>query len=139
MLPNNGVSNLQRLSSTKSQNSVMNYLKDLMSQVPDRASLKALKKWQELGPLNLQQLVFDKKLTFEPNYKVQKKDTQQRFYQGQVDNSYNLCGIGRDIVPGGDVYEGQLVNNKAHGYGRKIFKDGNVLVGYWQYGVFKVV
>jgi hypothetical protein len=42
-----------------------------------------------------------------------------------------LNGIGRanykDII-----YEGQFVQDKWHGYGRAIFKDGSYHVGFWE-------
>ena len=38
------------------------------------------------------------------------------------------------IQPNGSIYEGDWLNNKQHGHGKKTYKDGNVYEGDWKKG-----
>ena len=50
---------------------------------------------------------------------------------GQVDSDQNMNGIGRVIFQN-MIHSGQFKENKMHGFGRCIYKDGRCHIGYYK-------
>ena len=113
-------------------------INNILNELPSRCSKEAISKWKDVGPLNLEELVEGDKMKFDSNLKLQKKDYSGKFYHGQIDSNWNKAGVGRDIIGGSDIYEGQFRNNQPNGFGRKIFRDGKMLEGKWENGIYRL-
>ena len=106
----------------------------MMSTRPVNATDPVIKKWDALGPLNLN----DPKLknewsTMEGLHFGQSLDSV--YLWGQIDNQRKAQGIGRTIFESGNVHEGMYKDDKRHGYGRFIWSDGAYYVGMWANGM----
>ena len=120
-------------------------------------ALKAAKdKWNELGPLRLDDIVANSKIPIDqsmkfgqskynkyiigqlaPNGKVTGvgKEINHIIYEGQfLDDVYN--GYGRFIYSNGNYYIGNWVDGKRSGYGKLVDKNGKVYEGQWQYSKY---
>ena len=99
---------------------------------PSDANQGILALWKKHGPLRVNKLIADGKITYEEEYSMKTKMNLGTawYYSGQVissgyhHNSYTMKeergemhGIGRDWNDGG-MYEGEFKNNMQHGYGR---------------------
>ena len=89
----------------------------MMNSCPVTKSEKALKKWKEAGPLNLMELVEEKKMDFDINLIRRTTKFHGNQYEGQVDSKGQKCGIGRLILYG-HIHEGTWKDDKQCGYGR---------------------
>lgn len=78
----------------------------MLNAEPEKACLAAKLKWQELGPIKIQDIT---KLSTIPDIEFNLKyGTSKVFpnYQGQLDNEGNNYGIGRYVMNNGPIYEG---------------------------------
>ena len=57
-------------------------------------------------------------------------------YSGLVNDEGMPYGIGRASMHGDQIYEGQCLHDRAHGYGRIIFNSNMYYVGQWRDGYF---
>ena len=130
---------------------------DVRSEDSHGVALKAAKeKWNELGPLRLEDIVKNSKETIDqnrqfgqsaynkyiigqigPNGKVTGvgKEINHIIYEGQFrDDVYN--GFGRFIYSNGNYYIGNWLDGKRSGYGKLVDKSGRIYEGQWQYSKF---
>ena len=102
----------------------------MLNSEPQNASAAAIQKWKELEPLNLERLLDDNQLEFDPKVhknvvKESLKQNGNNFdYVGQVDSQNIANGIGRTCIYGDRIIEGQVINGKLNGYARVIYNDG---------------
>lgn len=111
-----------------------NSLIKMMSTRPVNATDPVIKKWDTLGPMNLN----DPKMknewsTIDGLHFGQSLDSV--YLWGQIDNQRKAQGIGRTIFESGNVHEGMYKDDKRHGYGRFIWSDGAYYVGMWANGM----
>ncbi|CAI2366721.1 unnamed protein product [Moneuplotes crassus] len=112
------------------------YVKDLFKpEVYDWAienlkSQKVLNKLDKVGPFKVKTQDKGAKKTA-IGYKVVKDDTYFGQAQGEI-----RCGRGVYIEDGKNLYEGFLLNNKPHGKGRLIFKNGDMYQGDFENGIY---
>lgn len=114
-------------------------LLEIFSEPPitNHSSVSSL--WQSLGPFELQNLLDDEILNFEPALKVEKCQTYDGQYMYNIQKSDSQVfgmkgtqhGIGRQVF-NYSVYEGQFSKNAPNGYGRKIFWTGNYEQGFFK-------
>ena len=64
----------------------------------------AVKRWQSLGPLDVEQLLEENKIEIDPNQVVSEDES----YVGQMDMNGEKQGIGRNCVQKFGIYEGQF-------------------------------
>jgi len=94
-----------------------------------------LKKWKEIGPLNLQQLVAERKVTIdiknEIKYCLNKKygGNILKSKYGQFNNQNKMEGFGRICFTDGEIQEGFFVNGSKNGFGRTIYPKGSYYIG----------
>ena len=113
-----------------------------MNAVPKnkRVSLVMLKKWKELGPIDIKK-VLDYGLVANPfitkydadNFK-QKLMTNDFTYYGMMKEIPKAHGLGRAQGQWG-IYEGNFENGKPHGYGRVIYNDTTTFEGLFNNSV----
>ena len=83
-------------------------------------------KWQELGPLRLEQIVANSVEVIDQS----RQFGQSRFNKyliGQVGPDGRISGVGKEINE--IIYEGQFKQDVYHGYGRYIYSNGNYYIG----------
>jgi len=92
-------------------------------------ALKAAKdKWNELGPLKLEDIVsnskepIDQTLTFG-------QSKYNKYIIGQLGPNGKVTGVGKEINH--IIYEGQFRDDIYNGFGRFIYSNGNYYIGNW--------
>jgi hypothetical protein len=92
-------------------------------------ALKAAKdKWNELGPLKLEDIVsnskepIDQTLTFG-------QSKFNKYIIGQLGGNGKVTGVGKEINH--IIYEGQFKDDIYNGFGRFIYSNGNYYIGNW--------
>ena len=55
----------------------------------------------------------------------------------KLDKKQSLTGIGRGVSYTNWIYEGQVINEKANGYGRTIFNYGDYYIGHFKDNYFE--
>jgi len=99
------------------------------------ASHLAIRQWEILGALNLQNLLIDgllvlgqeeEKHFYKYGVTVLNGDT---IYTGQLDQNDKPNGIGRERSKNGAIYEGQYKDGTYEGWGRKIYSGGRYYIG----------
>ena len=69
----------------------------MLGSEPDKADPRAIAKWRELGPVDLEKLIEDKKIEFNPNLQftvLENFDGNSNYY-GQVNDFNEPEGFGR--------------------------------------------
>ena len=91
-----------------------------------------MNKWNELGPIDLHNLI--KQLPSDSSEQVfgQSHITDQIYGMIDLSQPTKVTGIGRHVFPSGNTYEGIYQKDKRHGFGRLIWNDGAYYVGLWK-------
>ena len=116
-------------------------LDKILKEEPDKAEYGAVKKWKQLGPIDVErwkQIVPD----YAPIIDDQTVELKERIYDPDCGICYGQFlkgtkikhGIVRKISKLGYIYEEQWLNNERHGYSRTIWDDGEYSEGYWKFG-----
>ena len=109
----------------------------------------SLKRWRELGPIDLDSLGSHSDVHMISGMKVEKngvhyygqvKDGQRNgigrwccvsvIYEGNLEN-FTANGYGRWIWKDGSYYEGMCRNGQKHGQGKLVHNDGRIEEGTW--------
>ena len=92
-------------------------------------ALKAAKdKWNELGPLRLDDIVANSQISIDQSL-VFGQSKYNKYIIGQLGGNGKVTGVGKEINH--IIYEGQFVNDVYNGYGRFIYSNGNYYIGNW--------
>ena len=112
-------------------------IEDIFNSTPSGdISKAALKKWNELGPIQVKKLIAEHKIVLnELNCRnrvkkiVKYKDLNNTVH-GQVNSNGTVDGLARWYIEG-DIIEGQFENGHRNGYVRVILKSGGLMDGYF--------
>lgn len=92
-------------------------------------ALRAAKeKWNELGPLRLEDIVANSSEPVDQTMKFG-QSKYNKYLIGQLGPNGKVYGIGKEINH--IIYEGKFKNDIYSGYGRFIYSNGNYYVGNW--------
>ena len=92
-------------------------------------ALKAAKdKWNELGPLRLEDIISNSKEPIDQSMTFG-QSKYNRYIIGQLGHNGKVTGVGKEINH--IIYEGQFVDDVYNGYGRFIYSNGNYYIGNW--------
>ena len=95
-------------------------------------ALKAAKdKWNELGPLRLDDIVANSEVPIDQSMKFG-QSKYNKFIIGQLGGNGKVTGVGKEINH--IIYEGQFLNDVYNGFGRFIYSNGNYYIGNWEEG-----
>ena len=91
-----------------------------------------LEKWNELGPLNMKEILKEYEIQFNQQNQVveiSQVEGKNADYYGQVNENQEAHGFGRFIYNNGKIEEGYFKNNVLNGYGRVIYTAGQYYEG----------
>lgn len=92
-------------------------------------ALKAAKdKWNELGPLRLEDIVQNSQEPIDQSMKFG-QSSYNKYIIGQLGANGKVTGVGKEINH--IIYEGQFIDDVYNGYGRFIYSNGNYYIGQW--------
>lgn len=92
-------------------------------------ALKAAKdKWNELGPLRLEDIVQNSQEPIDQSMKFG-QSAYNKYIIGQLGSNSKVTGVGKEINH--IIYEGQFIDDVYNGYGRFIYSNGNYYIGQW--------
>ena len=92
-------------------------------------ALKAAKdKWNELGPLRLDDIVANSSVPIDQSIKFG-QSKYNKYIIGQLASNGKVTGVGKEINH--IIYEGQFVDDVYNGFGRFIYSNGNYYIGNW--------
>lgn len=92
-------------------------------------ALKATKdKWNELGPLRLEDIVANSATPIDQERKFG-QSRYNKYIFGQLDHNGKVSGVGKEINH--IIYEGQFKDDVYNGFGRFIYSNGNYYIGNW--------
>lgn len=92
-------------------------------------ALKAAKdKWNELGPLRLDDIVANSQIPIDQTLSFG-QSKYNKYIIGQLGGNGKVTGVGKEINH--IIYEGQFVDDVYNGYGRFIYSNGNYYIGNW--------
>lgn len=140
---------MQQIKLQTSADPALHTVSSILASKPTKGKEKGILKWEELGPIDLEEWVssgivtFDgsKELMFEDSYLGQKDGIGRNYWnailieEGEFKNG-NLHGYGRRIYEEGDYYVGQFSHDKRHGQGKYVKTDGVVQDGRWDKNTF---
>jgi len=90
-------------------------------------ALKAAKdKWNELGPLRLEDIVQNSQEPIDQSMKFG-QSSYNKYIIGQLASNGKVTGVGKEINH--IIYEGQFIDDIYNGYGRFIYSNGNYYIG----------
>ena len=93
-------------------------------------------KWLELGFMRLETFVKNANIDKDIDYNLKLgRDKNHPHIKGQLSSLLQCDGIVR-AHDTHSIYEGQFQNGKPHGYGRKIYFNGESHEGYWREGAW---
>jgi len=106
----------------------------MLNTQPEKAWKESIDKWKELGPLNLEKIIHDKKIIFDHElaYKELIKADDRYDYFGQVNSKNQAEGFGRKCIYDGRIYEGFWKDDQLQGYGRGIYMSHNYYEGFYK-------
>ena len=100
-----------------------------MEEGEEGVALRTVKdKWNELGPLKLEDIMANSEEEINKNIPFGKSKFNQ-YIIGQIGEDGKVQGVGKEINH--IIYEGQFKNDQYHGYGRFIYSNGNYYLGNW--------
>lgn len=92
-------------------------------------ALKAAKdKWNELGPLKLEDIVANSNEPIDQTMSFGQSKYNQ-YIIGQLGPNGKVSGVGKEINH--IIYEGQFRDDVYNGFGRFIYSNGNYYIGSW--------
>ena len=92
-------------------------------------ALKAAKdKWNELGPLRLEDIMRNSNDNIDQT-RAFGQSQYNKYILGQLGPNGKVTGVGKEINH--IIYEGQFKDDIYHGYGRFIYSNGNYYIGQW--------
>jgi len=92
-------------------------------------ALRAAKeKWNELGPLRLEDIVANSQEPIDQTLKFGQSQ-YNKYIIGQLGRNGKVTGVGKEINH--IIYEGQFKDDIYNGYGRFIYSNGNYYIGNW--------
>ena len=92
-------------------------------------ALKAAKeKWNELGPLKLEDIVANSNEPIDQTMAFGQSKYNQ-YIIGQLGGNGKVSGVGKEINH--IIYEGQFKDDVYNGFGRFIYSNGNYYIGNW--------
>lgn len=90
-------------------------------------ALKAAKdKWNELGPLRLEDIMRHSNDNIDQT-RAFGQSQYNKYILGQLGPNGKVTGVGKEINH--IIYEGQFKDDIYHGYGRFIYSNGNYYIG----------
>jgi len=102
---------------------------DVKSEDSHGVALKAAKdKWNELGPLRLEDIIKNSKESIDQT-KTFGQSQFNKYIIGQLGPNGKVTGVGKEINH--IIYEGQFKDDVYNGYGRFIYSNGNYYIGNW--------
>ena len=92
-------------------------------------ALKAAKdKWNELGPLRLEDIMRNSKEPIDQSRQFGQSHFN-KYILGQLGSNGKVTGVGKEINH--IIYEGQFKEDVYNGFGRFIYSNGNYYIGNW--------
>ena len=92
-------------------------------------ALKAAKdKWNELGPLRLEDIMRNSKEPIDQSRQFGQSHFN-KYILGQLGVNGKVTGVGKEINH--IIYEGQFNDDVYSGFGRFIYSNGNYYIGNW--------
>ena len=92
-------------------------------------ALKAAKdKWNELGPLRLEDIMRNSKEPIDQSRQFGQSHFN-KYILGQLGGNGKVTGVGKEINH--IIYEGQFKDDVYNGFGRFIYSNGNYYIGNW--------
>ena len=102
---------------------------DVGSEDSHGVALKAAKdKWNELGPLRLEDIVKNSKEPIDQQTQFG-QSSYNKYIIGQLGSNDKVTGVGKEINH--IIYEGQFKDDIYNGFGRFIYSNGNYYIGNW--------
>ena len=103
-----------------------------MAAKPLESNEVVVNKWEELGPIDLNSLI--KYLPQSVSSQEFGKSLSQDTMWGLLDlqQPTRVSGIGRQVFPSGNIYEGMFHHDRREGFGRLIWSDGAYYIGNWK-------
>ena len=124
----------------KQDYSVLKSMIELFESQPDEIHEVVLRKWKDLGPLDLLGLISQKKIKFDEKVEITQEigilncANKKYNYFGQINESGHIQGVGRRCDYGQSMYEGESKDSLQDGYGRAIYVNGGYYEGEHKHG-----